>query len=78
MSALNCVLAAIGSHHLHSLQSGRRRCARPPLESRLDPALEHTRTCSTKVWSCIECNGTGFKRAARSTNCSTSLTASAS
>ncbi|MEQ1731536.1 MAG: ATPase, T2SS/T4P/T4SS family, partial [Vicinamibacterales bacterium] len=61
VSALNCVLAQrlVRTICVH--------CKRPAtvtrellLESRMDPALEHTHTFYEGV-GCIECNGTGYK-----------------
>ena len=61
VSALNCVLAQrlVRTICVH--------CKRPAvvtrdmlIESRLDPALEHTHTFYEGV-GCIECNGTGYK-----------------
>ena len=61
VSALNCVLAQ------RLVRTICTHCKRPAkvsrallLESRLDPALEHTHVFSEGV-GCIECNGTGFK-----------------
>ncbi|MFN7983426.1 MAG: GspE/PulE family protein [Vicinamibacterales bacterium] len=61
VSALNCVLAQ------RLVRTICTHCKRPAkvsrallLESRLDPALEHTHVFYEGV-GCIECNGTGFK-----------------